>query len=74
MGRQKSLIKNLKVTSAKRTHFCKANSKHKILKGDQRLTVKEGQSEKNYCLKCGKKFLDNAIDELSKLRSAIETV
>ena len=69
MGRPKSLVKNIYISKAKRAHSCKSDAKHKIQKGDQRLTVKEGQSERNYCMECGKRFIDLAIDELSKIRS-----
>ena len=69
MGRPKSLVKNIYVSKAKRAHTCKSNAKHKIQKGDHRLTVKEGQSERNYCMDCGKQFLDLAIEELQSIRS-----
>ena len=72
MARPKSLIKNIQITDAKRTHNCKSNSTHRINKGEFRFTVKEGQSERNYCLDCGKKFLESAIDELSFLHKRIE--
>lgn len=68
MPRPKSLIKNIQITEAKRAHSCKSNSNHRILKGDLRLTVKEGQNEKNYCLYCGKRFVDSAINELYQFR------
>lgn len=68
MGRPKSLIKNIQITEAKRAHSCKSNSKHKILKGDLRITVKEGQNERNYCIECGKRFIELAINELCELQ------
>jgi hypothetical protein len=69
MGRPKSLVKNIDITEAKRAHSCKSNKNHKIQKGGQRLTVKEGQSERNYCMECGKKFIDSALEELNRVRS-----
>ncbi len=72
MTRPKSLIKNIKITKAKRAHTCKSNRQHKILKDDLRLAVKEGQSERNYCIDCGRKFLDSSMNKLSELRSSIE--
>lgn len=68
MPRPKSLIKNIQITEAKRAHSCKSNSQHKIMKGDFRITVKEGQDERNYCMGCGKQFLESAINELCELR------
>ena len=68
MARPKSLIKNIKITKAKRSHSCKSNAQHKIMKGDLRITVKEGQNERNYCMACGKRFLESAIKELRELR------
>lgn len=72
MGRPKSLIKNIQITEAKRTHSCKSNNKHKILKGNLRITVKEGQNERNYCIDCGKRFIELAINELDELRKKCE--
>ncbi|AIA75761.1 hypothetical protein FF32_13190 [Halomonas campaniensis] len=69
MARPKSLLKNIYISEAKRQHSCKSSASHKIQKGDKRLSVKEGQNERNYCMGCGKKFLDSAIEELSKIRS-----
>jgi len=69
MGRPKSLVKNIYISEAKRAHSCKSNANHKIQKGDQRFTVKEGQSERNYCMECGKRFIDLAIEELNRVRS-----
>ena len=71
MARPKSLVKNVQVTKARREHGCKSNKKHRIFKGDLRVTVKEGQSERNYCLECGRRFVETAIDELSKLRDSL---
>lgn len=69
MGRPKSLIKNVYISKAKRAHSCKSNANHRIKSGEQRLTVKEGQSERNYCMECGKRFIDLAIEDLKRIRS-----
>lgn len=71
MARSKSLIKNVNITEAKRAHNCKSNVRHRIVKGNFRLTVKEGQDEYNYCVACGIKFLDKAIADLKNLRALL---
>lgn len=71
MARPKSLIKNINITEAKRAHNCKSNVRHRIIKGDFRLTVKEGQDKYNYCVDCGIKFLDKAIADLRDLRASL---
>ena len=71
MARPKSLIKSLNITQAGRAHNCRSNNKHRILKGESRLTVKDGSDEHNYCLACAAKFVDAAIVELNKLRGTI---
>lgn len=69
MGRPKSIIKNIYISDAKKTHSCKSNKSHIIQKGEKRLTIKEGQNELNYCMECGKRFVDSAIAELKNIRS-----
>lgn len=71
MAKPKSLIKNIQLTIAKRSHSCKSNAQHKIANGEARLTVKEGQNESNYCLECGKRFLQLAMDDLSEMQRKI---
>lgn len=71
MARQKSLTKSLSITQAGRAHNCRSNKKHRILRGESRLTVKEGSDELNYCLTCAAKFIDAAIDELNELRGTL---
>ena len=72
MAKLKSLIKNVSLTEAKRAHDCRFNTKHKICKGDTRLTVKEGRKTSNYCVSCATLFLDSSIRELQNIRSNIE--
>lgn len=63
----KSLIKNVRITQAGAAHNCKSNKKHRLSKGEYRLTVKEGQTSSNYCLACGRKFIEGSIVRLNGL-------
>ena len=72
MPRPKSTIKNLEITTAKGSHNCKNNSKHRITKGEQRLSIKEGRSTKNYCFNCALQFLKSDIQKLNELIIEIE--
>lgn len=71
MPRPKSLLKNVQITTAARAHSCKANKSHLISKGDRRLTIKEGQSISNYCLECGRRFVDLSLADLEAIKAEV---
>jgi len=71
MGRPKSVLKRLEITVAGNTHSCRFNKKHRIRKGDRRLTIFEGQDKRNYCLTCAARSLDLGIESLRSLRAAV---
>lgn len=71
MPRPKSLLKTIDITTAGKAHNCKANKSHKIVKGDRRLTIKEGQSVSNYCLDCGRHFIGISMDNLKQISEEI---
>ena len=69
----KSLLKTAEVTIAKSAHNCRANQRHRLTKGDPRLTIKEaGVSPRNYCLECGRKIVANAFTQLNELQSQFD--
>jgi hypothetical protein len=72
MPRPKSTIKNLEITVAKASHNCKNNTSHRIAMGEQRLSIKEGRSTKNYCSKCALEFLKSDIQKLNILITKLE--
>lgn len=62
---EKSLVKNISVDEASRSHKCRYNKKHAILRGNKRLKVVEGRAEYHYCVECAKKFIDSGIAKLN---------
>lgn len=73
MPRPKSTIKNIQITKAGASHNCKNNNTHRIQKGEDRLTIKEGRSSKNYCTECAKDFLKKDIEKLNSLVEKLNT-
>lgn len=76
MGRPKSFLPQLIVEDAKSSHNCRFNKKHRIRKGEKRLTAKEGRERLRYCPVCAVHFLrldivtiQNTIAELEALES-----
>lgn len=60
----KSLIVTMEITTAGRGHYCRYNKRHRIEKGDKRLTVRSDGNEHRYCLPCGRIFLTRALERL----------
>lgn len=69
MGRTKSLITQVSIDYAVKSHNCQANSGHRINKGDKRLKVKNGMGWDYYCWDCALKILSNDIKKLVDLKS-----
>jgi predicted lipase len=72
MGKAKSFLKNISIDTAKVSHSCKHNKKHKISKGDKRLKLKEGQASQHFCIECAKESLKKDITELTTLLTELE--
>jgi hypothetical protein len=54
-------------THAKRAHDCRFNQKHRLEKGQRRLTIKSDGDEHHYCVACAKTFLAADITRLQAL-------
>ena len=67
----KSLVCNSSFENAKRSHNCRANSKHRIESGEIRLKVKNGRSWNYYCKNCALRIIEKDQEKLSILKSAI---
>jgi DNA-binding transcriptional regulator GbsR (MarR family) len=72
VGKTKSFLKNISIDTAKRSHFCQHNKKHKINKGDKRLKFKEGRAFQHFCIECAKESLKKDINELNALLTELE--
>ena len=65
---RKSLIEQVEIDTAGRAHNCQANSRHRIIKGDVRLAVRNGRGWDHYCVNCAKIMIDRDIEKLTKMR------
>ena len=69
MPRIKSLVMRIEVDEAKRSHNCQANARHRILKGERRLKVRNRRSWDHYCLFCAVVIIGRDIEELQTLHA-----
>jgi hypothetical protein len=67
----KSLVITVEIDHALKGHDCQANAKHKILKGDPRLKVKDGRSPDHYCMPCARAMIQRGIDHLLDLQQRL---
>ena len=68
MSRIKSLIAQVQIDRAGKTHNCQANARHRVEKGDLRLKVRNGRSWDHYCRACAELIIDHDIQKLTNLR------
>jgi hypothetical protein len=68
----KSLLASMEVTIAGREHGCRYNKRHRIVKGEKRLTVKVDGDDHNYCLACAKTFIASSSERLAALRAEVD--
>ena len=65
----KSLVIQVEVDKARKSHNCQANSKHRVAMGDVRLKVRNGRSWDHYCHDCALTILARDIVKLTALQS-----
>jgi hypothetical protein len=59
------------ITVAGRAHDCRYNKRHRIQKGEHRLTIKDDRDEHHYCLTCAHDFMQKSFAKLQELHAAI---
>lgn len=69
---RKSLLVRMEITTAARAHDCRYNNKHRIAKGDKRLTVKVDRSDHHYCLACAKLFFEDSCARLLAMKNEVD--
>ena len=69
---RKSLLVRMEITTAARAHDCRYNDKHRIGKGDKRLTVKVDRNNHHYCLACAKLFFEDSYARLLALKHEVD--
>lgn len=70
----KSLICQVGVDIAGKSHNCQANSSHRIAMGEVRLKVRNGRSWDHYCTDCAKRIIARDIARLTALQALQPTV
>lgn len=65
----KSLVTQVQVDRAGKSHNCQANSKHRVAMGDVRLKVRNGRSWDHYCRDCATIILARDIAKLTALQN-----
>jgi hypothetical protein len=72
MSRIKSLIIQVEIDEVLKSHNCQANAKHRLLKGEKRLKVRNGRSWDHYCVCCANSILERDVAELQGLQRDLE--
>jgi hypothetical protein len=75
-GRTRSVLLGLELRPAGRACNCHGNKRHRILKGEPRLVVKNAgpaAGEDGYCRACAQAMLNAAQDNLAGLYTALDT-
>lgn len=75
-GRTRSVLLSLELRPAGRACDCHGNKRHRILKGDPRLAVKNpgpAAGEDGYCGACAQAIIELAQDRLAALSTDLDT-
>lgn len=64
----KSLVCQVAVDVAGKSHNCQANARHRIAMGDTRLKVRNGRSWDHYCTACAETIIARDIAKLTALQ------
>jgi len=64
---RRSLLVSMSWSIAGRAHDCRYNKKHRLAKGDRRLTIKSDGDEHHYCVACAKSFFEHDLKKLREL-------
>ena len=68
----KSIVTKTLIDEASRSHYCRANKKHRIHTGDTRMKIRSGRSWVHYCTECARKIIENDIVKLQKILDEIK--
>jgi hypothetical protein len=69
----KSLIIGVRVDTAAAAHNCQGNARHRIIKGDVRLKVRNGRGWDHYCRSCADIIIARDIAKLNILKDLSPT-
>jgi hypothetical protein len=62
----------MEITTALRSHDCRYNKRHRIAKGDRRLTIKSDGDAHHYCLACTRLFIADSLARLNALSAEVD--
>ena len=71
---RRSLILKMEITTVGRAHDCRYNKRHRLEKGQRRLTIYTDGDKQHYCLACAKLFLRNDVQRLRQLLAEAEAL
>lgn len=72
MPRPKSIIWSVEVDEAMKAHNCQHNRKHRLERGDKRLSVSKDRSVEHYCRACALEILARDIQKLQALEKQFD--
>lgn len=72
MAKPKSFLDSMEVDVAMKSHDCQHNKKHRITKGDKRLSVKVGRSHERFCKGCAVETMKRDIAILEQTIAHLE--
>src|ERR1700686_142557 len=67
MARIKSIVSQVDIDVAQKSHNCQGNARHRIDRGDSRLKLRNGRSWDHYCLECAKMIVQRDLAKLQQL-------
>lgn len=70
----KSLIVSMEITTVGRAHDCRYNKRHRLEKGNRRLTIRSDGNEHHYCIECAKVFLRKDVERLRQFLQQVEAL
>jgi hypothetical protein len=73
MAKYKSVLVGLRVVHAGRVRKCYHNKRHKIVKGDIVLEVRDDMNWMGYCAECGAEMLTIAVAEMTAFETALSS-
>jgi glutaminase len=71
MPRPKSLLKNVSIDRAGKSHNCQHVRTHRILTGEKRLKLKVDRTYEHFCKQCALNMIDADITKLQLLKEKL---
>jgi hypothetical protein len=69
----KSIVIRVEIDRALRAHYCQANRRHRLERGDARLKVRNGRSWDHYCVRCAATILERDVAKLRRVIGQLQS-